>query len=724
MKTALLAKLNAHQRERLIDFAERRSQEIDTELIPWRAKLEKYERMADNDFSDRLAASDADSVIALGGNKSLNLVRSVTRFMKGRCEGDIFGGEPFFFAKAEGLADAAEADAIQKHFGFKLRQADYRKSGKDAVGTALDLGTAIKKTTWKIVAEPYERLASVLHDDATGEPVLNAAPDGFGDYVEADHESLLLDDDGVTAMHQPGPDPLTGQQPPAIMGRMRERFITEPNVKYKGLSCELVPFRNVLFPFKVEKWEDADLIGHFYWEHLSDLKAKFDPLGNDPDLSGTKGESGAWHTLAHWGSHASGPNAGDQAPKRDETASAETVDDEFPNPALKIHELRLRFDANGEGVRRLYLVVHLESRTILHADYLGNITPNGDLDMHPIVINRVPDRSYGRGYYEVYEVLQSMIDGKLNAINHRNSYNADPIKVLDAEVTEETQATGQLELSPGKVLRKRKAADPTAKVLELIALPDLDERTWQLLELFIQILQQDSGVTAAAQGDPGALPSVATATGTQAILSSGSTMHQLVIDELREGLEPALTFAMKLVYARQDRDETFSYMEGSAAVQALLSLASAKRLRGLDLDVTLTLTRIKNQEQRETALAAINQFVQYFTLPPGAMIALRPLYIQAAKGFGFDNAESLFPLPQPVLPAPAPVDPNAVPAEGQPPTVGGSLPPVEPAPDAVAPPAADLQLPSILSTGAAPANPLPVNVIPAFPSANQAGAGY
>jgi hypothetical protein len=698
MRTALLARLTPEQKERLIEFAVIRAGEVNAGMENWRAKLAKYERQADDDFSDRAGSPKASqSILDLGGNKSLNMVRGVARYMRGRCSGDISGGSPWFFAKAEGLEDEDLAEGMQKHFDFKLRQADYRRAIKDAIGAAIDLGTSIIKTTWKVVAEPYERLASVfLGPD--GEPVLTPE----GDYIEAEDESLSIGEDGQSALYQPQGADAINQPLPPILGALQERLITEDNVKYRGLCGEQVSYKNFLAPRDVERLEDADLVGHFYDRQLFDLKADYDPEGKDEDLAPI------WDLLSAGQTQS---RTGDKEAKRDETGGASAADDR--NPWVKIHELRLRFAPFDDGVvRRVYLVINLETRSVIHADYLGNITPGGDLDMHPIVVNRVPGRWYGRGYYEVYEMLQEMIDGKLNAVLFRNSYNADPMKIADMDATEETQADGKIIITPGKVFRRRKNMDPQAKVLEIIEIPDLDTRTWELMQLFMQILQQDSGVTAAAQGDPGALPSVSTATGTNAILASGSTMHQLVIDELRDGLEPELAYAMRLLYSRQDRDETYSYMQGGRSVKKLLALSHARKLRGLYLHVTLTLTRIKNQEMRQSALAAINSFVQYFTLPPIAQISLRPLYMQAAKGFEFENADAIFPLPQPVLP----------PLSGQPPPDEGAAPapamtPAGPLPMAPAAMAAPI---NISTTGAAPASPLPVNVIPSQPPANQA----
>ena len=697
--------------DRLLQFLVPRVQAVDSEMLWWRTDCAMYELQADNDFSFRRtgARTEEDKSIFDHSNESLNMIRGVARYMKGRCEGDLFGGSPWFNAKAEGLQDDDLADALQKHLDFKLRQAGYRPQGKSCIGTVIDLGSAVQKTTWKVTREPYERMSSVFHGPDEN-PVLESSPEdpGTGDYVEQGHPSLLNDQDGNTLYQPPGTGP-DGQPLPAVMGKMKPMLIHEENVKYKGLNWETIPYKNLLAPMGVAKFDDADLLGHFYDVPFFDLQAHYDPNGNDPDLKDVWDKLQTYH---------SGAPTGDRAAKGDESPVVDDADK--LNPMLQIHELRVRFAADGKNLRRLYIVIHLASQTIIHADYLGNMTPAGDLDMHPVVINKVPGRWYGRGYYKVYAMLQRLIDRCLNMIEYHNGFSSDPIKIVDTRVTEETEVDGELRLHPGKLFQRKAGADPALKLLELITLPNLDDRTWQMMELAMQILQQDSGVTAAAQGDPGALPSVSTATGTNAILSSGSTMHQLVIDDMKDGIEPALSYAMRLLYARQDADETFSYLQGDRAVQSLLSLADAQQLSRLYLQVSLSLTRIRNQEQRQSAQSFLNSAIQYYTLSPQAQMGLRPGFIQLGKGYEMENVDAMFPMPQlappPVagLPGGPAVDPNAAAA---------ALPAPDPA--ATPSPAATPAAPAggapinILTTGAAPAQPLPVNVIPAQAPANQ-----
>lgn len=723
MKTALSPLLDENtpegkeNAERLWRFLTARVAEVDSAMGWWRKDCALYELQADNQFDFRKTGAQTDDkkIVFDYKNDSFNCVRGVARYMRGRCEGDLFGGTPFMATRAEGLQDDDLADAIQKHFDFKLRQANYRAEGKTCVGTVIDLGTAVQKTTWKVVSEPFMRLSNVFHgpDD---EPVLETSETDpvKGDYVEDGHPALSDGKDGQTFYQPPGAKE-DGRPIAPIVGQMKERYITEPNVKFKGLSIEGISYKNLLAPMDVAKFEDANLLGHFYDIAFLDLQQHYDPQGNDPDLKKV------WDQLR---SYQNGAPTGDRAPQGQELATNSQPEDE--NPLLQIHELRLRFALDGKNVRRLYVVVHLPTTSVIYADYLGNVTPGGDLDMHPVAINKVPGRWYGRGYFQTYAMLQRIIDRCLNEVEYHNDFHTNPVVILHKSIAEETDAEGTLRLWPGRVFTATgQSVDPSVKLLEIITLPDLSERTWAIMELAMQILQQDSGVTAAAQGDPGALPSVSTATGTNAILASGSTMHQLIIDDLREGLEPSLTYAIRLLYSRQDADETFSYMEGSRAVQDLISLADAQKLSKLYLHVSLSLTRLRDQDDRQNAQGLINAGIQYFTLAPPVQMAMRPAYIQLAKGFKMENAEGLFPLPQ----MPPPMVPGALPGmPGDPGEDPNALALPAPAADASATPAAPVPpptggplIPSILTTGAAPAAPLPLNVIAGTPPPNQGG---
>jgi hypothetical protein len=235
-----------------------------------------------------------------------------------------------------------------------------------------------------------------------------------------------------------------------------------------------------------------------------------------------------------------------------------------------------------------------------------------------------------------------------------------------------------------------------------VEIPDLDDRTWKLMELFMQLIQVDSGVTNANQGDMTDLPSNTTATGVNSMLESSSVLHQYVLEEIRDSLTPHLGYAIELIYKMQDRNETFDYLEQdlsrpetgerrpessrSAAspaspdsadgasslsdlrspvsglnktVEAIMELSDAKKLNGLAMKVEFLLTRAKRQEQREAAMAAIPIEVQYGTLAPKDQARMNDAFVQLFRALGFDQPEDFFPLPDLNTPPPSPPPPKA-----------------------------------------------------------------
>jgi hypothetical protein len=107
---------------------------------------------------------------------------------------------------------------------------------------------------------------------------------------------------------------------------------------------------------------------------------------------------------------------------------------------------------------------------------------------------------------------------------------------------------------------------------------------------------------------------------------------------IRSGLEKALLYAVKLIYANFDRDEVFTYFEGDDQRARTLEAA---RVQNLDLNVRLLLTRFKQRESLDSAQKAIDVHARYIGLPEPEKGAARPLYVQALKGLGFDQADAI-----------------------------------------------------------------------------------
>ncbi len=326
----------------------------------------------------------------------------------------------------------------------------------------------------------------------------------------------------------------------------------------------------------------------------------------------------------------------------------------------------MKHDPVGDHrLRRIKAVIAVGIKEIVAMDYMANETPKGQ---HPFFVVRgykEKNRWYGRGYYETYAKAQEYIDRNLCRIEYRNRFHSNPAKFFDPSQLIEDEEMQDLELRPDQTLRLK----PNAKkedCLSFVEFPDLDERTWDLMQFMIQIVQVRSGVTSAAQGEVSSLPSTATATGIESILQSASTLARLPLNCLKTDIEKALLYAVKLVYSNMDRDEIYTYFEGQKARAATLEAA---RVKDLDMNVRLMLTRFHQREMVETGEKAAGIMGTYAALPELEKQSQRPIYVQIIKGLGFDQADTVvreaIMLPAPGMPGadgmPAATEPGAQP---------------------------------------------------------------
>jgi hypothetical protein len=649
--SALSRRLTEEQKLRLVADAqsmiEQYRAEMDASYYPERRE---FERQANADYASRLSGDPTrQRIFDLSGNHSLNLVRNVTRFMKARCGEDIFGSKPWFgVTPVGGMEDAALSGQINRHAPWKLGQAEYTKHGKEGIGLAIDLGECILKTTHRTAVDRYETLDLVLVDKATGKPVVTPE----GDYIRPE-DGTVADDDGAL-VYEKAPEVIESDAT-----EFREVLIEEESETYHGLDVANVRFDAFIAPLNVPSLDVAPAVCHEFSRTVSQLRADY---GHDDEDT-----AALFELLA---TEPDGPKSKEDEPRATHGEVSAGRQHLQNNPNVRVQEIYLQnYDVFEDGVgRNIYLVMAGGIDEPLYLDYRANITVRGHLPFHAIPVNRVPGRWYGRGFYKLYEGAQGLIDSLLNCILYKNENNSDPVKFWQGDATEQGRA-GETRLirTPGFIYTLRPGK--TAKdALQIVDFPDLDQRTWELMQLLMQLVQTDSGVTSAAQGDYSALPSASTATGVSSILQSASTLHRMLTEDLKDGYEPAVLFGLKTLYAKQNKDETFRYLEGAAS--EVLSLASAKVLAQLDMNVRLLLTRFQMKEQREQAQFIITsilptwiQTLQVSGLPTaGVAAAAQTLFIQVAKGADIQSAEEIFRLPE--LPPPLPVAPE--PAEPSP----------------------------------------------------------
>lgn len=645
----------------LVRLVIQREKEVLGEMSDWRLRRQRADEYMQNNFEARKSGLDGE-IFELR-NETMGLVRSGIGFLTARIQDDIFGSAPWFAAVPEGNQDVNLAAKLQQHAGFKLREARFQNAGEDAVERVLNFGEAILRTAWKRDVQEYARMAMVLVD-AAGTPVLDSA----GNYVEEDEEfvpaSQLAGEnaagpesaEGGEEMEQAAPEAapagmesapdklVLARDPSVVMEEgmiFAEWQIDEREVRYNGLDPQLIHWTNFRASPSYPTLEDCPFRGHIYEMPMSALKARMREYSGVPEAEWDEDTRRMFDRL----------RADDTAPKTEErqkNPDPGAAGGDHKDPVVKCMDFEMAWDPAGEGnPRLLFGTVLVDSEQLFFCDYLMNILPGGKSLYTVVSAYNLPGRWSGRGWWELFEDVNNNSDRLWNCLLHRNEMISNPMTGVHEDVIKEDimevkfRAGERVTLNAGKTMKD---------FVEVFAMPNMDAGTWQLLEWFLKLNQLETGVTSSAQGGLGDMPATSTATGIQSVLASGSTLHKRPARNIRDGLADGLWKLLTLLYANQDKDETFTYGEGENETVAMLS---RREVRGLKLNVRLTMTRFRQREVIEHSQQAIEVHQRYLALPENEKAAARPLYLELLRNLDIPGAETILRMPVDV-PPPAP----------------------------------------------------------------------
>lgn len=696
MHTALTKRIGKDSRsfQLLADFCIQKHTDYEKAIGPFRKKWGSFQKLGDGDLSDR--DSNEESDIYSRENKSLEFITSMRDFMVARASDDLFGSDPYLAVIPVGRADQKLAGQMTKHAEFKLRQARFKQCGRDAIMRGFTVGVGIPKVAWRRETDISDRLATVLMGrDAAGKRNPVETMDGEliedGDFLLADEQlglalwskspvmrmpddaefKLLVDFAPLPILVNPDGQPITAaddeyffesdvrfeldadapqegdeQAPDDESGEAKirflskseiisqtpdmefeERLIEEDKVTFEGLHVGCVNVMDFVAPMNVECLEDADLVGMTVGIRLSRLIADYDldeatitRLRNDT----TAPKSAANKPIEHLSEATSDSSAG-EVEERD--------------PEILCYEDCVTYDIfRDRRPRRLFVLTAVQERLVLFADYRANVTADGMLPYRPVVPIPVPGRWWGRGFFEIYANHMDFMDRLFSGLVYRNNMHVNPIKLVRPEVLVDGETKKSFQLKPDATFKVKKEYDGK-EFMTFLKFEQLDDMTWKIIELIMQMDQVRSGVSSAAAGSMTNLPGMETATGTNSIMMSGSTLHKLPIENCKDGLEGAALLAIKTLYANQNVDETVTITEGDADQLVTITAASVK---GLDVNVRLLLTRLHEKEALDQAAAALKIVMDYLlTIPEAEKEAVRPLVIQELKALRITGADSI-----------------------------------------------------------------------------------
>ncbi len=606
--TPLSRKLNSFQAIWLLDYVCDRWLTLHLDLSSWRAKMKKWEKMSLGNYEDRVAAPDRLNLestpdVFLHQNDTLGMAEGFVDFFTAQARNDIFGTKPWLAATPEGKNDHNLADRVTKHSQWKLGQSNLEQVLRDALRVASWGGTCFVKSRWMTEQETYERSFMAAHSVATGLPILNEKGEAVTD--ENDAALQLLDGEDV---------------------KWKQIEREEITTVFDNSCSSLLDFEDVAFERKAQ---DLDL---YYTDFFSRFRIG---LLDAVAAYGLSQEQVADLRLAMVGYDEAAKDHLDESNTTDKTTMG---DSDNSNPLISLVEGFVRCDPFGNGKPiRIHVIFSQTLNALFRVDYLPNATAGGMLPVFPIRIHKVPARIFGVGYFEKYENANNAVDRQHNAVTYRNRQSASiyttfqPDALIDGGKDRDftVDSTKPFTLAPDKTIDD---------LVAFKAMPDMNNRSVELLNQQLQMAQMRSGITSAAQGELKGVPNASTATGVNQLQSRGAILLKDPIDQASEDVRKIVEYNVHLLYANQDHDETFTWGEGEDS--ELLSI-QAGDVQGLRANVQLTLVQSQNVQKLQNAQLGIQIAGGYAQLPETEKTSQRRLYIQALSSLGFNDAESI-----------------------------------------------------------------------------------
>lgn len=693
--------LTSEQEQRLLDHCFQRLSDLENELgrdqvkdeywwrdtsaggarrraRTWMGKRMSYELTYDNDVEWREHA--------LGGifeesNWIVPISRRVVQQQVARANAYFFGTDPWFAVDAQGTEDEALARSSDRWVRHKFREGKVRHRLEAAVERAFIRGECVVKHVHRKSEDIYQAPMVVLIDPQTKEPL--RANDGEV-ITETDvwvpgttptgAPTEILARDGVT------------MRPQGEFLKYEKRLIPRRVTRFDGPEVSDVYFKDFLCPLAAPTVQDADLCVHLYDEPVAAMvdryrRATLDMTmnGGTPDTSpeSTQAAVAAFQAMSgntghRHGEGAAGIGAGSTwRPEREEDVAGSSLRGGVgtvggPDSAVaRLAEFWVRFDADGDGImEHLVVIVDRETKTPIYYEHVANVTPSGLRPFSVIRINPVPARWYGSGSMQAFEQLQTNADLQYNRRNFSQT-RAGRIDLFRPYNTLEGATNPDLEINWGGTLTPiegKKAED----VIESVYLNDIKSGDLLAdLEFILQLAMNLSGVAHANDLAAAGADSAKTATGTLNVDKAGHEMFGQLISHLEEGVGDAAQAAADLALMHMAPEETYKYFNGETAI---FDKIQRGELDSLKLDIRLTLTRHRAEQQMESGQRASTIAQEFYALMPGVQAIVAPLYRQILRALQVADADTII---QPMLPLAPPTGPwqdldGAIPAQTAP----------------------------------------------------------
>lgn len=621
-------RLNKKQIDSLGKYAEERLQSMridnNDRIKADKKSYEIYKR-------DRTDRAELDTIFE-HSNLSLPITSMVIDSFVARADEAITGTAPFFHFEPRGASDRQQAKDFDDYFRFKLdTKAEVRYMMQDGYEPIFIQRAAFFKTIYEEDVDKwmdYEK--EVLWNVITGKPIKLMLPgqDEPSFIIKGEHPFVEVEDPATGLVRQQ-----SAILPQFYINEEIMAYAPSPDglavrkVRFDGAKAVMVDYDSILVSSAAESIEDADVIEQYdksiHWAEK--MWVNRDGMSFEDFKSSLR--------------------------KRDADAKTETernkenkenLSFDKQSHKLKVIECWFKRDVleNGEP-QRIVVWVDAETFVPISWEYRSIVVPTGNTPYRAISIAKKPNRWWGPSLVEMVQEIQEYVDKQFNAQSYRNELSANPYQGFDRTALEDDEDDDP-ETFPGKLF-ETKAGKTIRDAFSFTEMPKSDQKTQELIDFVIELLQLWLGVSDLSQGDSEQISKHNTATGIEATLREASKLSRKWIRRIVRGYSGMLKDLVTLTIATFDVEEAYEVTErGNVAIRQM----RPEDVQNLDFDVTLVMSQNQGGRQIENSRAALETQQYYFDMlmnNPQMALVSRPLMVEILTHLGFPDADILLP---------------------------------------------------------------------------------
>lgn len=576
--------------------------------------------------------------LAMGGifpksNFTLGSGLRHVRYVSSRVQDDLLGTSPFMAALARTPEKEELAKQVEEYLQGEIERSSVRTTMRESQKIALYRNECVVKTGYVLDSSLFVGEATVLVDNATGQPVSTPEKgiyvyedDNFIPHPNVEGLMFLETDPSFVIAQNPTPGlvsiPANGDMPERLGRYQYIEELEQTLVKHEGVMCKALDYRSFLCPLRVESLHDADTVAHVYTETPSRLKKVYGGI----DVS--------QNYFSWWN------QPGQDKPKLEQG--------EQNNPTTVIYQQCIVAevfracdpDETGED-KEIFIVIDVTNNKAVYYNYLANHMAKRPFEVVPGV-EKVPGRWYGRGIYGMLEDHLLYEDAELNRANFKNSKSAT-ITFADPSAVQGWQ-NGVPPVIGGDDINWINPTWNPEGGKKAIWRENLYENVAQDVQMMNTMRQSaDSliGAISAQTASQSDFNQSHTATGNQLVQQASDVITKATEQEHTDAINLILAQVVDVILEHMDKKK-FLFTKRTNELVTL----NRNECRSLSRDVRLLLTRSKSTQLLNTSQQALVIGKDYWALKkmdPEQAKALRTQYINEAKALEVEDADQMFP---------------------------------------------------------------------------------